>query len=93
MEMQNKKLKKKLCMKERKILETLNQIKQKVVLKYSTKGNKESIFLSLFLSLMWFKSISTHRVRYMVELYALLHEISTFIYTRHKPMQCMGKKN
>ena len=41
---------------------------------------------------MWFKSISTHRVRYMVELYALLHEISTFIYTRHKPMQCMGKK-
>ena len=34
MEMQNKKLKKKLCMKERKILETLNQIKQKVVLKH-----------------------------------------------------------
>ena len=39
-------------------LETLNQRRQRVVLKHWTKGNKESLLLNLFLFLMWFKSIS-----------------------------------
>ena len=39
-------------------LETLNQKKPIVVLKHWTKGEKESLFLSLFLSLMWLKSNS-----------------------------------
>ena len=58
-----------LCVWEKKSLEILNQMKQIVVLKYWinnvtkiifkhwTKGNKESLFLNLFLSLMWLKGI------------------------------------
>ena len=39
-------------------LEILIKRKQKVVLKHWTKRNKKSLFLNLFLSLMWLKSIS-----------------------------------
>ena len=68
--MVNKSAKSFLCVREKKNLETLNQIKEivvlkhwiknvtKIVLKHWTEGNKESLFLNLFLSLMWLKNIS-----------------------------------
>ena len=66
----NKNAKSFLCVREKKNLETSNQIKEivvlkywiknvtKIVLKHWTKWNKEFLFLNLFLSLMWLKNIS-----------------------------------
>ena len=53
------------------------------ILKHWIKGNKESLFLNLFLSLMWFKSILIIflRMHYMAEPYAVcMRSLILYIY-------------
>ena len=68
-------------------LKTLNNNVIKIVLKHWTKGNKESLLLNLFLSLMWLKGISilfidcaTWQILMLSRIMSLLSYIYIYIY-------------